>query len=300
MPETNIIKTPDMGQVNAVDFVEQFGYSLDKLKQALGITRAQPMKQGNTIQTYKFELDKPKNTEGVEIDPSTIGEGEDIPLTHVSRKKDREFTVGFRKYRKAVTIEEVQRVGYEMAVNKTDNEVRRAIQKDIRGDFFKYLASAPTDLGSVSGLQEGFGRAWGKLGSIFDDEDAGTIVFINPEDAGEYLGTAVISNGQSVGFGMTLLTGFTNVTVMINNSVPKGSFYATIKDNINLQYIDVNGESAKIFHNKQIITDETGLIALVKDDNTTNLSDQSTIYTGIALFAEVTDGVLKGTLAPKA
>ncbi|MCD2256416.1 phage capsid protein [Agrilactobacillus fermenti] len=294
--EPNLIKTPDMGDVDAIDFVNQFAYSIQKLQEALGITRPQPMRQGNKIQTYKFDLKKPDGDAAKGI----VAEGEDIPLTHVSRAKDREFEVGFRKYRKAVTIEEVQRVGYDMAANQTDTQVRQAIQKDIRSDFFTYLGTAPTDLGTVSGLQEAFGKSWGKLGSLFDNEDVGTIVFINPEDAGEYLGGAVIENGQSVGFGMTLLTSFTNVRVIINNSVPKGTFYSTVQNNINLQYIDVNGEASKIFHNKQITTDETGLIALVKDDNTVNLTDQSTIYLGMALFAEVTDGVLKGTLAKKA
>lgn len=299
MPEKNIIQTPDMGTVEAVDFVNKFSENLKKLQEALGITRPQPMKQGNKIRTYKFVVTKPTDDDGKEIDPASIGEGEDIPLTHVKRVLDKEYEVGFQKWRKAVTIEEVQRVGYEMACEKTDAKVLNMIQKGVRTDFFKYLNTAPTDLGEVAGLQDAFGKSWGKLGSIFDDENAGTIVFINPEDAGEYLGSAVIANGQSVGFGMTLLTGFTNVTVIINNSVPKGSFYSTVADNINLQYIDVHGEASKLFQGKSVVSDELGLIGLVKDDNTTNLTNQSTLFGGIALFAEVTSGVLKGTLASK-
>lgn len=294
MVETNLTKTPDMGEVDAVDFVNQFSYSLAKLQQALGVTRAQPLRQGNAIQTWKFDVTKPSAGAA----NGTVAEGDDIPLTHVARTKDHLYTVGFKKYRKAVSVEEVQRVGYDLAVTQTDNQVRLAIQKDIRKDFFDYLATAPTDLGKVSGLQEAFGKSWGKLASIFDDEDAGTVVFINPMDAGNYLGDAVISNGSSVGFGMTLLQGFTNVTVVINNSVPEGTFYATVANNINLQYVDVNGESSKLFEGKQVVSDQTGLIALVKDVNTVNLTNQSTIYLGVAMFAEVTNGVLKGTLNP--
>lgn len=99
---------------------------------------------------------------------------------------------------------------------------------------------------------------------------------------------------------MTLLQGFTNVTVVINNSVPEGTFYATVANNINLQYVDVNGESSKLFEGKQVVSDQTGLIAMVKDVNTVNLTNQSTIYLGVAMFAEVTNGVLKGTLNPTA
>lgn len=296
--DKNLIKKPAMGEVEAIDFVNKFSESLEKLRQALGITRPQPMKQGNKIQTYKFNITDPKDTNGNPINPAEIGEGEDIPLTAVERVKDREFEVGLKKWRKAVSAEEIQRVGYDMAVAKTDNRLLNKIQKDIRTDFFQYLGTAPTDLGNVNDLQQAFGKSWGKLGSIFDDENAGTIVFINPEDAGDYLGEATITNGQSVGFGMTLLTGFTNVTPMINNSVPKGQFFATVNDNINLQYIDVHGEIAKVFEKKQVIADELGLIGLVRDDNTTNMTNQSTIFNGIALFPEVVDGVIKGSLGP--
>lgn len=298
MVETNLIKTPDMGEVQALDFVNLFSDKLDKLKEALGITRYQPMNIGNKIQTYKYTVTRADGDAAQGI----VAEGEDIPLTHVSRAKDREFEVGFKKYRKAVTIEEVQRIGYEMAANESDRRVLAEIQKDIRTSFFTFLGTAPNDLGEVTDLQAAAGKAWGALSEVFDDEEMGTLIFINPLDAGDYIATSTITNGASVGFGMNLLEGFTGATLISNKSVPRGTFYATVKDNINLMYLNTTGEAAKIFHNKQVTNDALGLIALVKDDNTVNLTDQSTIYTGINLFAEVTNGVVKGTLAtaPKA
>lgn len=294
MPENNIIKTPDMGTVAAVDFVEQFGHSITKLQEALGVTRLTGLSQGNKLQTYKYVVTKPTDEDAAK---GIIAEGEDVPLTHVKRELDKEIEVSFRKYRKAVTMEEVQRVGYEVAVAESDAQVQREIQKDTRRDFFNFLGTAPTTIGSVAGLQESFGKLWGKVTDIFDDE-VGVIVFINPIDAGNYLGDAVITNGQSVGFGLTLLTGFTNVRVLVNNSVPQGSVYATAENNLNIAYLNTNGEAAKVFEGKPVITDETGLIGLVKDDNTTNFTNQSSIFTGLTIFAEVTNGVVKATIAP--
>ncbi|PAK79878.1 hypothetical protein B8W85_12390, partial [Lentilactobacillus kefiri] len=95
MVETNLTKTPDMGEVAAVDFVNQFSYSLAKLQQALGVTRAQPLRQGNAIQTWKFDVTKPSAGAA----NGTVAEGDDIPLTHVARTKDHLYTVGFKKYR---------------------------------------------------------------------------------------------------------------------------------------------------------------------------------------------------------
>lgn len=293
MAEANIIKTPDLGAAASIDFVEQFGYSIKKLQESLGVARPHALRAGNKIALYKFEVTKPADEDAAK---GIVAEGEDIPLTHVGRELDREVTVAFRKYRKAVTIEEVQRVGYDVAVTQTDRRVLREVQGDVRNDFFTFLGNAPTDIGAVDGLQQSFGKIWGRVTALFDDE-VEVIVFINPEDAGDYLGNAVLENGQSVGFGLTLLQGFTNVKVFINNSVPKGQVYGTAQDNLNIAYIDVNGETSKIFQNKTVVTDESGLIALVEDDNTTNLTSQSTIYTGAVLFAEISDGVVKAQIA---
>lgn len=289
MADPKLIKTPDMGEVQAKDFVEQFSESITKLTQALSTTRPQAMTQGNTIQMYKFTTDMASTT--------SVGEGEDIPLSGVKRTKDRSFTVNFEKARKAVSIEEVQRVGYDMAVQQSDKRILKEIQKNVRKGFFDFLATAPTDLGEVDGLQKAVAQAVGKLQVLFDDDAVETIVFINPMDAADYLGAADITNGVSVGFGLTLLNNFLGgITLIENSSVPKGTFYATVKDNINLMYLDTNGESRKLFENKAITTDETGLIALVRDDNTTNLTNQSTLYWGIKIFPEVANGVIKGTL----
>lgn len=289
MADPKLMKTPDMGEVQAKDFVERFSESITKLTQALSTTRPQAMTQGNTIQMYKFTTDMASTT--------SVGEGEDIPLSGVKRTKDRSFTVSFEKARKAVSIEEVQRVGYDMAVLQSDKRILREIQKNVRKGFFDFLATAPTDLGAQTNLQNAIAQAVGKLQVLFDDDAVQTLVFINPMDAAKYLGAADITNGASVGFGLTLLNNFLGgVTLIMNSSVPEGTFYATVKDNINLMYLDTNGESRKLFENKAITTDETGLIALVRDDNTTNLTNQSTLYWGIKIFPEVANGVIKGTL----
>jgi hypothetical protein len=301
MADANLIDKNSLGTVNAIDFVNQFGYSVKKLQEALGVTRLQPMKQGNQIQTYKFGITKPKDAQDKDVDPASIGEGETIPLTKITREVANTYTVGFSKYRMGTTIEAVQKYGYDLAVEKTQQQMLQDIQKDIRAKFFNYLGTAPNDLGTVGDLQDAYGKVYGKLLSEFDTDTPQIVMFINPVDAGNYLGTAAIQNGQGVAFGLTLLKGFLggNFDVILNASVPAGTFYATVKDNINLQYIDVNGESSKLFQNKTVTTDETGLIALVQDDTIENLSNESVIYQGINLFAEVENGVLKGTLGSK-
>ncbi|UPU39337.1 hypothetical protein MX850_00545 [Erysipelothrix sp. Poltava] len=108
---------------------------------------------------------------------------------------------------------------------------------------------------------------------------------------------SAIANGESVGFGLTLLKDFTGAgIVMTNASVPRGKVYATAVDNINLMYIDVNGEAKKVFEGKPVVTDELGLIGLVKEANTVNATTSSTLFNGIKLFAEITNGVIEVTI----
>lgn len=57
-------------------------------------------------------------------------------------------------------------------------------------------------------------------------------------------------------------------------------------------YIDVHGEASKVFEGKSVVSDELGLIGLVKDTNTVNATTGSTLFSGITLFAEVVNGVV--------
>lgn len=97
---------------------------------------------------------------------------------------------------------------------------------------------------------------------------------------------------------MTLVGNFVGVTVIADASVPAGTMYATAKDNLNIVAVDPTGEVKKMFAGLPYFTDETGLIGYVKNANTTNATEEALIFTGIYLFAEVTSGVVKATIAP--
>lgn len=297
MAETNIIKTPDLGNAvdaRTIDFVEQFSDKVTRLKELLNLTNVINVKNGK-IQTSKFTVTPPSGDAGKGIVP----EGDDIPLTHVKKEPGREIVVPLRKYRKAVTVEEVNRVGYETAVLRTDKAAMDKISKDVRGDFMTFFATDAVDKGTATNLQQAFGKMWGEVQNAFDGDGKAT-VFINPLDAGTYLGSAAIENGQSVGFGLTLLTGFTNVNVIIQNTVPQGVIYGTSEGNLNLGKIDLNSDVRQMFNDKPQYTDENGFILAVQESQTRNATSESLLLTGLALFAEVTNGVFKITLAPVA
>lgn len=286
MAEQNLQVTGDVAKVQSIDFAERFGESLVKVKEAIGVTRTMPLASGMTIKTYKSSVDL--------VEGSNIGEGEIIPLSRVKTEPDKVIEVTFDKYRKAVSAEAIQRHGYNQAVAETDDKLLKEIQKGVRKDFFDFLAQG-TGSASAKNLQGALAQAWGQVQSLFEDDSVQTVAFVNPLDIADYIGNANVST-QTV-FGLTFISGFTNVTVISNTSVPKGTVYATAPENIVLAYVQIGGgELGNAF---DFTTEELGLIGVTHGKEINNLTVETVALSGVKLFAERLDGVVKVEIAPE-
>ena len=127
-----------------------------------------------------------------------------------------------------------------------------------------------------------------------NDATDGVIVIANPQDISKYLGVQTNITTQTA-FGMTYFQTFLDVKVMSNSSVPAGTFYATVADNLNLAYPAISGgEINKAF---SFTTDATGLVGITHTADYTRANYETTILTGSVLFAERLDGVIVGTIA---
>lgn len=132
--EYNLTRATDLGQVKSIDFANKFGNNINKLLEILGVTNKLPMSVGTNIKIYKYAIQ--------ESGDDQISEGDEIPLTKVIRTVVDTIELTFNKYRKATTIEAIQAHGFDLAVNKTDNELLRHTQKKIRTDFASTLSNA--------------------------------------------------------------------------------------------------------------------------------------------------------------
>lgn len=286
MAEQNLQVTGDVAKVQSIDFAERFGESLVKVKEAIGVTRTMPLASGMTIKTYKSSVDL--------VEGSNIGEGEIIPLSRVKTEPDKVIELTFDKYRKAVSAEAIQRHGYNQAVAETDDKLLKEIQKGVRKDFFEFLAEG-TGSASAKNLQGALAQAWGQVQSLFEDDSVQTVAFVNPLDIADYIGNANVTT-QTV-FGLTFISGFTNVTVISNTSVPKGTVYATAPENIVLAYVQIGGgELGNAF---DFTTEELGLIGVTHGKEINNLTVETVALSGVKLFAERLDGVVKVEIAPE-
>lgn len=281
--QTNTNVTTDFAKAQSIDFVTRFHSGIQKLQELLGITRSTPLANGSVIKTYSST---------VTLADGNVAEGDLIPLSKVESKLANTYELTYQKYRKAVTLEAIQRSGFDHAVTDADNALLKKIQSNVRSSFASFLATG-TGAATGASFQEAVANAWGKLQVLFEDDAAGdVIVLANPMDISDYIGSASISTQNA--FGMTYFKAFTDVSILTNSSVPQGKFYATVSDNINIAYPQISGgEVNKAF---SFTTDETGLIGITHSADTSRVNYETVIFTGLTMFAERLDGVIVGSI----
>lgn len=289
--ETNLITTAQMKRVREVDFVNQFSHTnLDKLIEALGVTRRIPMMEGTTMYVYSVT--------GT-LQDGKVGEGEIIPLSQYETKKTPVGEITLQKWRKGVSAEAIKKSGYDSAVRDTDTALLRDAQKGIRTDFFTFLNGEITNSTTATGvgLQSALANAWGQLQVKFEDDTAQAVYFVNPLDVADYLGSANIE--MQTAFGMNYIENFLGLgTVIMNSNITKGTFVATAKDNLIMYYLTMNGDIASAF---ELTTDETGYIGIKSGyQNEERAQIESLVMSGIQFLVEYAEGVVKGTITAEA
>lgn len=282
--ETNTIMQADLARVRVADFNLQFTGNLQKLTEALGVTRKIAVQEGATLKMLKVT--------GT-LQSGTVAEGELIPLSKYTTEEVAVGEVKLNKWRKGTTAEAILKGGYDQAVGATTDKMVKDIQKTIRGDLFNFMK---TGTGTATGatLQAALANGWGKLAVLFEDDAVETVFFLNPMDVANYLGTAQVD--MQTLFGMNYIKNFLGLgDVFLNSIVPAGKYYATAKENIVLYYVNVGaGDIRSAFG---LTTDETGYIGINEyaDKDTARVIDL--VMSGVTFFPERKDGIVVGTIA---
>ena len=281
--ETNTIMQADVS-TRVVDFNIQFAGNLNKLIEALGVTRKIAVQEGATLKMLKVT--------GT-LESGNVAEGDLIPLSKYETEDVAVGEVKLNKWRKATTAEAILKGGYDQAVGATTEKMVRDIQKTVRGNLFTFMATG-TGTATGSGLQAALANAWGKLAVLWEDDAVETAYFLNPMDVADYLGGAQVEM-QAV-FGMNYIKNFLGLgDVFLNSNVPAGKYYATAKENIVLYYVNVGSGDIKAAFG--LTTDETGYIGINEyaDKDTARVIDL--VLSGVTFFPERIDGIVVGTIA---
>ena len=281
MPETNL--TRQITKAQEIDFSNQFGNNIKRLLELLSVQRRIPVGSGTTLRTYKSAK---VTLDGTKVEPGAV-----IPLSKVEMVEADKIEIEWDKKRKAVPAEDIQKYGFDRAVEMTDKALIRELQKGLRQSFITQLEKGTGEATGI-GLQQALAQGWGKVQVAFEDDAVRTIAFVNPLDVAAYNGNAQITIQSA--FGLNYVENFLGVDVAIITSlVEEKKAYVTAADNLVFAYVDVRGELSNAF---DLTTEETGIIGVTKDVNKQRLTSETVTIYGSALFAERLDGVVKVTI----
>lgn len=282
--ETNLIKNANLATARQINFVSSFGYSTKKLMELLGVMRLIPKQSGTLLK---------RHTVTGTLQSGTVPEGEIIPLSQYTTTDTPIGEITLNKWRKATSAEAILDKGYDQAVNETRTKMLQDIQAGIRSNIITSLTVSGQPTVTGAGIQAALANAWAKLQIAFENDTVESVYFVNPEDIAGYLAKAQIT--VQTAFGFSYVENFLGLgTVIINSGVTKGTFFATAKENMVGYYVPANeSDLAKAF---EFVSDETGMIAIHEYADYDRLTADDTILSGIKIFADMTAGIVKGTI----
>lgn len=279
--------TTNLSKALSIDLTERFGQRFKSLYELLGIERILPVASGTVLKTY---------TSSVTLNGAVVAPGDIIPLSEVVMEDGPSQTLTWDKKRKAVTMEDIQKYGFDRAITMTDSKLIGEIQKGVRSKLLAQLATG-TGVATGVGLQDTLAQNWAAVTTKFGEDDVKVISFVNPFDVADYLGKANVTTQTA--FGMTYIEGFlNNRVVFLHGDIPQGTVYSTADENLIAAHAVMSGgEIGQAF---DFTTDETGLIGVTHDINKQRLQAETITAYGIVLFAERLDGVVVGTITEAA
>lgn len=288
-PEPNLqtVQNLDNFKAKSVDFVYRFQQDLVDLQKALGITRLMPVSSGMTIEL----LGKPEVT----LADGNVAEGDLIPLSKVKPTVASTKKITLKKYRKATSAEAIQTYGTDKAVDITDAALIKEVQNNVRKDLFTLVQSgtAQTNLNQGNGLQGALATVWGNLQVIFEDDTVKPIVFAHPMDVAQAVADKKMTLENA--FGLNYYTDLTGTIVFTSTQVTRGHVYGTAAENLVIAYIPAG--TSDLGRQFGLTSDSTGFIGMKHFLHNETLTQQTLLVSGVLMFPERLDGVVKVPLA---
>lgn len=267
-----------------IDFVTRFGQNWEALREILGIMRPIRKAPGSQLISYTASVD----LESGDVDPGNV-----IPYSKATVVQAAKADLDLLKYAKAVPIEDVNKYGAAIAVQKTDEAFLNELQGVVMDDFYNTLTNNASALtSSEDTFQMAVSIAIGKVRDKFKRMHrnvSNIVVFVNTMDVYTYLGAADISIQSA--FGLDYVKNFLGATtVILSSEIEAGTVIAIPADNIVLYYVDPgDGEFAQLGLN-YTVEGETNLIGFHANGNYSTAVGESFALMGMLLWMEYADG----------
>ena len=279
-----------------VDFVTRFNDNWEALRNILGIMRPIRKTPGTQLVSY---------TASVALESGDVGAGEVIPYSKTTITQASKADVTIKKYAKAVPIEDVDKYGAEIAVEKSDDAFLTKLQNTVLSDFYTFLNTGSLT-GTATTWQAALAQAQGKVLDKFASmaKDVTSVVgFANILDAYDYLGSADIT--VQTQFGINYIQNFMGystlfllpATVSGASAIARNIVIATPVENIDLYYADPSDSEFARLGLNYTVQGETNLIGFHAQGNYTTAVGETFALMGMKLWAEYLDGIAKITVS---
>ena len=279
-----------------VDFVTRFNDNWEALRNIMGIMR--PIRKTPGTQLISYTAD-------VTLEDGSVGAGEVIPYSKTTITQAAKADITIEKYAKAVPIEDVDKYGAEIAIEKSDDAFLTKLQNVVLGDFYTFLNTGSLT-GTATTWQAALAKAQGEVLNKFAGiaKDVTSVVgFANILDAYDYLGAADIT--VQTQFGINYIQNFMGystlfllpATVSGNTAIARNKVIATPVENIDLYYADPSDSEFARLGLNYTTQGETNLIGFHAQGNYSTAVGETYAIMGMKLWAEYLDGIAVITVA---
>lgn len=274
-----------------LDFVNRFGDNWNALQNILGISRPIRKTPGTKLVSY---------TADVTLESGSVAPGKVIPYSKTTIVESAKADLTIEKYAKAVPIEDVEKYGAAIAVEKSDDAFLTKLQNVVLGKFYTFL-----NTGSLTGTATTWQAALAKAqGLVLDkfatiQKDVTEVVgFANILDFYDYLGAAQITVQTEFGLNYVQnFMGYSTLFLLPAAQIARNNVLATPIENIDLYYSDPADSDFAKLGLEYTSQGETNLIGFHAQGNYSTAVGESYAIMGMALWAEYLDGISKVTVS---
>lgn len=268
-----------------IDFVSRFSRNWDALKEIIGISRAIRKEPGTKLISY---------TTSVALESGNVDAGEVIPYSKTSIVQAAQSDLTVEKYAKAVPIEDVNKYGAEIAIEKSDDAFLAELQNVVLTKFYTFL-----NTGTLTNNQTTFQMALSMAKGLVTNKwkamrktATAVVGFANVLDVYEYIGAANITVQNRFGFDYVKdFMGYATIFLMSDADIQRGRVVALPVENIDLYYVDPgDSQFAKLGLN-YVVDGDTNLIGFHAQGNYSTAVGESFALMGMTLWAEYLDGI---------
>lgn len=284
-----ITKTTNVTNVDVreIDFVSSFAEDWRSLLNIFNITNAIAKTPGQGMQLITASVGTLETSpaEGVDITPSTVT---------ITGALIEEATV--EKYATAITLEMINKYGYDTAIAKSDKAFKTKLQNVVKGKFYTFLNTGSLS-GTASDFQSALAGAKGKVlnkWSTLGLDPGEVVAFVNVEDFYNFLGTASVGAQVSTQFGMNYISnymGYERIFLCDETEVAKGTVLATPVYNMVAYYVNPEASDFAAAGLEFTVDGETPIVGYHVDGNYKNMTSEAYAVMGLYLFAEHLDGI---------